>query len=55
MREANRSNKFKVRQFVTKVELIQKRSVMYYQPEKSRPFLKIFVALPTMVAGCRGA
>ncbi|KAJ6737291.1 DNA polymerase CATALYTIC SUBUNIT [Salix viminalis] len=27
---------------------------MYYQQQQSHPFLKIVVALPTMVAGCRG-
>jgi len=27
---------------------------MYYQQQQSHPFLKIVVALPTMVSGCRG-
>lgn len=27
---------------------------MYYQQQDSQPFLKIVVALPTMVASCRG-
>lgn len=52
MREANRNSKSQ--NFITKIEVVQKRSVMYYQVQKSRSFLKIVVALPTMVAGCRG-
>ncbi|KAJ7521254.1 hypothetical protein O6H91_19G043900 [Diphasiastrum complanatum] len=52
MREANRNSKSP--SFVTKIEVVQKRSLMYFQLQKSRPFLKITVALPTMVAGCRG-
>lgn len=34
--------------------MVQKRSIMYYQQQDSHPFLKIVVALPTMVASCRG-
>ncbi|KAH9310163.1 hypothetical protein KI387_038074 [Taxus chinensis] len=52
MREANRNSK--VPKFITKIEMVQKRSIMYYQEQQSRPFLKIVVALPTMVASCRG-
>ncbi|KAG0577961.1 hypothetical protein KC19_5G194500 [Ceratodon purpureus] len=52
MREANRNSRSQ--NFITKIEIVQKRSVMYYQVQKARSFLKIFVALPTMVAGCRG-
>ncbi|GKV21576.1 hypothetical protein SLEP1_g31546 [Rubroshorea leprosula] len=52
MREANRNSR--VPKFVRRVELVQKRSIMYYQQQKSQPFLKIVVALPTMVASCRG-
>ncbi|KAJ4831435.1 DNA polymerase delta catalytic subunit [Turnera subulata] len=52
MREANRNSK--VPKFVQRVELVKKRSIMYYQKESSYPFLKIVVALPTMVSGCRG-
>ncbi|KAH9717329.1 DNA polymerase delta catalytic subunit [Citrus sinensis] len=52
MREANRNSK--VPQFVRHIEMVQKRSIMYYQQQKSQPFLKIVVALPTMVASCRG-
>lgn len=52
MREANRNSKSQ--NFITKIEVVQKRSVMYYQVQKARSFLKIVVALPTMVAGCRG-
>lgn len=52
MQEANRNSK--VTKFITRIEIVQKRSIMYYQEQKSRTFLKIVVALPTMVASCRG-
>lgn len=52
MREVNRNTK--VPKFVRRIELVHKRSIMYYQQQQSHPFLKIVVALPTMVAGCRG-
>lgn len=40
--------------YVKRVELVLKKSIMYYQQQTSQPFLKIVVALPTMVATCRG-
>ncbi|EFJ16078.1 hypothetical protein SELMODRAFT_422091 [Selaginella moellendorffii] len=40
--------------FVTNIEMVHKRSLMYFQSQKARAFLKIVVALPTMVASCRG-
>ncbi|KAL9393448.1 hypothetical protein Peur_012733 [Populus x canadensis] len=52
MREVNRNTK--VPKFVRRIELVHKRSIMYYQQQQSHPFLKIVVALPTMVSGCRG-
>ncbi|XP_050205560.1 DNA polymerase delta catalytic subunit isoform X2 [Mercurialis annua] len=52
MREANRSSK--ISKFIRKIEVLQRRSIMYYQQQQSHPFLKIVVALPTMVASCRG-
>ncbi|XP_019162710.1 PREDICTED: DNA polymerase delta catalytic subunit [Ipomoea nil] len=52
MREANRNNR--VPKFVRRIEMVQKRSIMYYQQQGSQPFLKIVVALPTMVTTCRG-
>ncbi|XVF34040.1 hypothetical protein REPUB_Repub18cG0022900 [Reevesia pubescens] len=52
MKEMNRNSK--VPKFVRRVVLVQKRSIMYYQQQKSQPFLKIVVALPTMVTSCRG-
>ncbi|XP_021675936.2 DNA polymerase delta catalytic subunit isoform X2 [Hevea brasiliensis] len=52
MREMNRNSK--VPKFVRRIEMVQKRSIMYYQQQPSHPFLKIVVALPTMVASCRG-
>ncbi|XP_076949772.1 DNA polymerase delta catalytic subunit-like [Bidens hawaiensis] len=54
MREANKSNKFSVPRFIIRVELVKKKNIMYYQQHSSQPFLKIVVALPTMVASCRG-
>ncbi|WOK97364.1 DNA polymerase delta catalytic subunit [Canna indica] len=52
MRESNRNNN--VPRFVKRIELMQKKSIMYYQKNQSQSFLKIVVALPTMVASCRG-
>ncbi|KAG9457177.1 hypothetical protein H6P81_001685 [Aristolochia fimbriata] len=52
MREANRNSK--APKFVRRIEMVQKRSIMYYQQLKCEPFLKIVVTLPTMVASCRG-
>ncbi|PON63165.1 DNA-directed DNA polymerase [Trema orientale] len=52
MREANRNSK--VPKFIRRIEMVQKRSIMYYQQQNSHPFLKIVVALPTMVTSCRG-
>ncbi|CAA0833903.1 DNA polymerase delta catalytic subunit [Striga hermonthica] len=52
MREANRNHN--VPKFVRRIELVQRRSIMFYQQQKSQPFLKIVVALPTMVTSCRG-
>ncbi|KAK2445058.1 recovery protein [Trifolium repens] len=52
MREANRNSN--VRNLVIDVQMVQRRSIMYYQQLESQPFLKIIVALPTMVASCRG-
>ncbi|KAF6167135.1 hypothetical protein GIB67_029773 [Kingdonia uniflora] len=39
---------------ILQIEMMQKRSIMYYQQQQSQMFLKIVVALPTMVSGCRG-
>ncbi|XP_023518307.1 DNA polymerase delta catalytic subunit [Cucurbita pepo subsp. pepo] len=52
MKEMNRNSK--APSFVRRIELVQKRSIMYYQQQTSQSFLKIVVALPTMVASCRG-
>ncbi|KAL6498062.1 DNA polymerase delta catalytic subunit [Orobanche gracilis] len=51
MREANR--KYKVPKYVPRIDLVQRRSIMYYQQQNCQPFLKIVVALPSMVASCR--
>lgn len=52
MRESNRNSN--VQRFIKRIELVQKKSIMYYQQHQSQPFLKVVVALPTMVASCRG-
>ncbi|KAG5019453.1 hypothetical protein JHK87_015308 [Glycine soja] len=52
MREANRNSN--VGKFIRRIEMVQRRSIMYYQQSNSQPFLKVVVALPTMVASCRG-
>ncbi|KAK3013411.1 hypothetical protein RJ639_008270 [Escallonia herrerae] len=52
MKEVNRNSK--VPKCVRRVDMVQKRSIMYYQQQASQPFLKVVVALPTMVASCRG-
>lgn len=51
MKEYNRNSR--ISQCIRRIELVQKRSIMYYQQQNSCPFLKIVVALPTMVATCR--
>ncbi|CAI0428312.1 unnamed protein product [Linum tenue] len=52
MRELNRNSN--VSKLIRRIEMVQKKSIMYYQQQDSNPFLKIVVALPAMVAGCRG-
>ncbi|CAN8251712.1 unnamed protein product [Cochlearia groenlandica] len=52
MKESNKNAN--VPKCVRRIEMVQKRSIMYYQQQKSQNFLKITVALPTMVASCRG-
>ncbi|KAF9609347.1 hypothetical protein IFM89_015602, partial [Coptis chinensis] len=46
MKEANRNST--VPQFVLRIEMVQKKSIMYYQQQQSHLFLKIVVALPTI-------
>ncbi|CAL9217982.1 unnamed protein product, partial [Arabidopsis halleri] len=50
MRKSNRSSK--VIKFVHHIELVQKKSIMYYQQQKSENFLKIVIALPSMESTC---
>nr|WDA42964.1 DNA polymerase delta catalytic subunit [Fagopyrum tataricum] len=52
MKDASRNSK--ASQCVKHIELVQRRSIMYYQKQNSHPFLKIVVTLPAMVATCRG-
>lgn len=37
-----------------RVEIVQKQSMLYYQPVKSRAFLKIFVSLPHLISAFKG-
>lgn len=39
---------------ITDVVLVRKQTVMHYQEETEAPFLKIVMALPMLVAACRG-
>lgn len=52
LRDGNKNSR--VPHCVRRIELVQRQSIMYYQQQTSLPFLKIVVALPTMVASCRG-
>lgn len=52
MKEVNRNSN--VPKCVRRIEVVQRRSIMYYQTQASYHFLKIVVALPTMVTSCRG-
>ncbi|KAF5934688.1 hypothetical protein HYC85_025817 [Camellia sinensis] len=52
MREANRNNR--VPKIVRRIVMVQRRSIMHYQQQDSQPFLRIVVALPTMITSCRG-
>lgn len=52
MKDLNKNSK--VTKFIQRIELVHKRDIMFYQRRESQPFLKIVVALPTMVASCRG-
>ena len=52
MKDLNKNSR--VPKFVRRIELVQKKGIMYYQQKKSQSFLKIVVALPTMVTSCRG-
>lgn len=38
---------------VLRVEIVQKQTLLYYQPANSRPFLKIVVALPNLVSAAK--
>lgn len=37
-----------------RVELLQRQTVMYYQPAGPKPFLRIVLSTPNLVAPCRG-
>ncbi|WOG82089.1 hypothetical protein DCAR_0101250 [Daucus carota subsp. sativus] len=52
MREANKNAH--VPKFVRRVEMVLDKSIINRQELGPQPFLKIVVALPTMVAGCCG-
>jgi len=53
MREED-NRKSNVRKFIRRIEMVQRKSIMYYQQSDSQSFLKIVVALPKLVANCRG-
>lgn len=36
-----------------RVELARKQTMMYYQPQPSRLFLKIVLSVPTLVTTCK--
>lgn len=38
---------------VLNVEIVQKQTILYYQPQKSRPFLKVSLTLPNLVASSK--
>ena len=48
-------NKERVTRCCLSVKLEQKQTLKYYQPTKTRGFLKITMALPTMIPGLKGA
>lgn len=50
MREANGNSN--VPKFVHRVDMVLDKSIMYSQEQGPQPFLRIVVALPTMVADC---
>ncbi|CAN8270830.1 unnamed protein product [Cochlearia groenlandica] len=43
-----------VQSFVDHIELVQRKSIMYYQQQKPHTFLKIFLALPKLESTCLG-
>ena len=51
---SERNQKSGQRRFCLKVALEQKQTIMHYQPRKTRPFFKIVVATPNLVAQSRG-
>lgn len=54
MEETQRGDKSKPGIYVINVEIVHRKSLVNYSPVKGRPFLKITMALPTMVTACRG-
>jgi hypothetical protein len=36
-----------------RVELARKQTMMYYQPQRDRLFLRVVLALPTIVTACK--
>ncbi len=50
----NRSNKERVAKAVLGVRAERKQTLKYFQPAASRCFLRITVALPTMIPGLKG-
>lgn len=48
-----RRDRSKNEKSVLKVEVVHKQTILFYQSQKSRPFLKISVALPNLVSSSR--
>jgi len=54
MAEATRNPREFRRDYILDVTVEQKESIMGYHGGKTKPFLRITCALPTMVPMCRG-
>lgn len=53
-RLAERNQKGGQRRFCLDVSMVQRQTVLHYQPRKSRAFFRIVVATPNLVAQSRG-
>jgi len=53
-RLAERNQKGGQRRFCLDVSMVQKQTVLHYQPRRSRAFFKVVVATPNLVAQSRG-
>ncbi len=53
-RLSERNQKGGQRRFCLDVSLVQRQTVLHYQPRKTRAFFRIVVATPNLVAQSRG-